>query len=169
MVTAGATAGHLGWAFAGPSAFAGRVAGFLAEGMRRHERLMVVVDDPRLGQWPERLIETGQLQVLSTAEVYGADAAPAPDALRAGFLEAVTEATRLGYAGLRVAADNTTLTIGPDRLAAWLRWEAEADALMKVAPITGLCAFDTTRIDQTALAALMDLHPATPFPDSLTQ
>ena len=160
---AGTAADHLGWVFDGAAEFAGRVASFLAEGWDRGERLMVVTDNPRVGQWPQYLLDRRDLLVLSTAEVYGPDRLANTGRLRDDFDQAVAEAVTAGYHGLRVAADNTSLTLSDDRLAAWLVWEAEAEALVRSRPITRMCAFDRSRAGQDTLAALVRAHPIAAF------
>lgn len=150
--------GHIGWSFAGAAEFEGRVASFLAEGLPDGERLMVVADDPTPGHWPASLVDRGALVISSTAEVYGKDGVVDSVAQRLAFEEALETARELGFSGLRVAADNTSLVADETRLAAWLEWEQVADGIMKVEPITGLCAFDRTRTDGRTLAAVMDCH-----------
>lgn len=59
--------------------------------------------------------------MASTAEVYGPAAIVDPRMQRRAFEAALVEAISLGFAGLRVAADNTSLVVGPERRAAWMR------------------------------------------------
>jgi hypothetical protein len=150
--------GHIGWSYSGLPEFHGRAASFLSEGAARDERIMFVADDPRPELWPRQLVDEGQLVVLSTAEIYGAERAVAASAQRATFEAALEEALGDGYAGLRVAADNTSLIEGQDRLTAWMGWEEEADSLMQAKPITGLCSFDRTRVDADTLRRVMGIH-----------
>jgi hypothetical protein len=150
--------GHSGLAFADRPHFETSVTSFLVEGVTTGERLMLVADDPNPGQWPRELLDRGDLLVMSTGEVYDGERTVDPAVQRAWFEAALTEALLLGYTGLRVAADNTSLTLGPGRLTAWLRWEAEADRMMREAPITGLCAFDQTRTGSEALRELTGAH-----------
>lgn len=156
------SSGHVGWAYSGVAEFEGRVGSFLAEGAARGERLMYVADDPDVRLWPKGLVEQGALLVLSTAEIYGAEVIVDPGVQRGAFEAALAEAVSMGFAGLRVAADNTSLVDGPDRLAAWMRWEAEAEQMMRGRSITGLCAFDRARTDTEALRAVMSVHPVGP-------
>lgn len=155
-------AGHLGWAFARQEQFEGAVTSFLAEGATLRERLVLITDDPNPNLWPDELLDEGDLLILSTGDVYGEDGIVHADSQRAAFRTTLEEARRLGYAGLRVAADNTSLTLGPERLEAWLRWETEADDLMRTHPITGLCAFDRSRLDAGTLHTLLGVHAAQP-------
>ncbi|MGT2460700.1 MEDS domain-containing protein [Sinomonas atrocyanea] len=89
---------------------------------------------------------------------YGSAHLVDPASQRAAFEEASAQALALGYAGLRVAADSTSLANTPARLQAWMRWECEADHLMQTKPINGLCAFDRTRISPTSMEALAAAH-----------
>lgn len=150
--------GHSVWAYAGRPEFEGRAASFLAEGHARGERQIVITDDPRTSLWPRDLLRSGDLMVLGTEEAYGHTRIVDSVSLGAAFEALLADALHLGYTGLRVAGDNTSLAQGPDRLAAWLDWEARADALMQARPITGLCAFDRSRIEPAALHALLACH-----------
>lgn len=131
----------------------------MAEGFGRKERLIYVADDPKVGQWPKDLVDRGDLLVQSTSDVYGpqrlVDASQ-----RTTFEDALDEALHGGYAGLRVVADNTSLIDGPFRLAAWLRWEDEAERFMAESPVTGMCAFDRSRANAEDLQTVVSVHQA---------
>lgn len=152
--------GHLGWAFARREQFEGVVTSFLSEGAALGERLLLITDDPEPHLWPGELVDQGDLLIKSTEQAYGEDRVVHPPTQRATFLADLDEAFRLGYAGLRVAADNTSLALGPERLEAWLRWESEADEVIRTHAITGLCAFDRSRLDAGSLHTLVGVHPA---------
>lgn len=119
---------------------------------------MYIADDPNTSQWPKSFAVRGDLVILSTSEVYGPERMVDAASQRATFEAALAEALRDGYKGIRVAANNTSLIASPQRLSAWLQWEAEGDEFMADNPVTGLCAFDQTRADITALNAVMGLH-----------
>jgi hypothetical protein len=150
--------GHLGWCFRGTAQFEGLAGPFLAEGSARHERLVLVSDDPRPDQWPRWLLGTGQLTIASTDEVYGPGRVVDASSQRKAFEAMVDEALADGYAGLRVIADNTSLIEGPERLEAWLAWEVAADRFMAERPVTGLCTFDEARARPEDLAAARAVH-----------
>lgn len=156
--------GHIGWAFSGMPQFEGRATAYLAEGMARNERLMFVADDPDPRRWPESLLDRGDLVLASTTDVYGAGRVVDAASQRATFESTLVEAIDLGYSGIRVAADNTSLIDGPDRLAAWMAWEGEAHRFIAEQPVTGLCAFDRTRVAPDHLIAVMAVHGVTPPP-----
>jgi MEDS: MEthanogen/methylotroph, DcmR Sensory domain len=119
---------------------------------------MLVADDPRADLWPQWLIDSGQLIVASTSEVYGTDRRVVAEAQRDTFAAALHDALREGYSGMRVAADNTSLTSGAEPQEGWNRWEEMADRFMAENPVTGLCGFDRTRSEPAVLAGLRRLH-----------
>lgn len=151
----------MGWVFTGSSEFAALAAPFLAEGAALGERLMYVAQepDPADVQRLARIVEPGMLQVSSIAEVYGPDGVVDPIGQRATFAAALADALAAGYTGIRVAADNTALVADDERLKAWIRWEVVADRFMAENQVTGLCAFDQTKVDVNRLRHLATLHP----------
>ena len=155
-------AGHVGWTFERRDQFESAVTSFLADGAALGERLILVTDDPEPDLWPAELVDSGDLLILSTNEVYGENRLVDAATQRTTFQETLHEADRLGYHGLRVAADNTSLALGSERIDAWLRWETEADALMRNHAITGLCGFDRSRLDARSLEALISVHATQP-------
>jgi hypothetical protein len=155
---------HIGWVFSGPGEFAALAEPYLAEGAARNERLMYVADDPdtnSFGEWT-RALAPGTLTGATVAEVYGESGIVDAAKQRAVFAQVLAEALAAGYSGIRVAADNTPLVLDHERIAAWVRWETVADHFMSENPVTGLCAFDKSRIDVETLRQLATLHPVWP-------
>jgi DcmR-like sensory protein len=155
---------HIGWIFSGPGEFAALADPFLAEGAARNERLMYVAEDPDIaafGRWTEAL-PPGTLTAATVSEVYGESGIVDAAKQRATFAQALAEALAAGYRGIRVAADNTPLVLDRERIDAWMRWEIVADHFMSENPVTGLCAFDKSRIDVNTLSHLATVHPVWP-------
>ena len=155
---------HIGWIFSGAGEFAALADPFLAEGAARNERLMYVAEDPDIttfGKWTETLVP-GTLTAATVAEVYGESGIVDPAKQRATFAQVLGEALAAGYSGIRVAADNTALVLNPERMDGWIRWEIVADHFMSENPVTGLCAFDNTRVDVATLRHLSTVHPVWP-------
>lgn len=150
--------GHGSFVFDGVAAFEAGATGFLAAGLRLRERLVFVADDPRPDLWPSSLIGKGDLIVMSTSEVYGVRREVNASAQLDTFSAALADALEVGYLGIRVAADNTSLVDEPARLEAWLEWEPLAEEFMGARPVTGLCSFDRSRLGSAALAAVLDVH-----------
>lgn len=161
---------HIGWVFAGPGEFAELATPFLREGAARGERLMYVADDDARADLAglTRVLGQDAVQVASIAEVYGPTGIVDAGQQRATFEAALADAVTAGYSGIRVAADNTPLVTDERKLAAWIKWEIIADRLMSSRPITGLCAFDRSKVDVNRLRHLATLHPlssaASPVP-----
>lgn len=151
---------HVGWVFAGRTVFEGYASVYLAQGFKRRERLIYVADDPIEDQWPKDLRNRGDLLVLSIVEIYGPEKLAIPARLRPMFEAVRADAVRDGYTGIRVAADNSSVVDTPERLAAWLRWEGEAERIAEASGFTGMCAFDATRVDATDLQTVMGVHRA---------
>lgn len=155
---------HIGWVFSGDGEFATLAEPFLLEGAKRNERLVYVAEDPdtsSFGTWTETLVP-GTLTGSTVAEVYGDSGIVDATRQRAVFAEVLAEALAAGYSGIRVAADNSPLVLDQERIAAWMRWEVVADHFMSENPVTGLCAFDKSRIDVGTLQNLATLHPLSP-------
>jgi hypothetical protein len=123
---------------------------------------MYLADDPKpglLAELVEVLSDRDALQVASIAEVYGPSGIVDARAQRATFADVLHDALADGYSGIRVAADNSSLTLDPERLEAWISWECVADRFMSENPVTGLCAFDRELVDVDTLRHLATLHP----------
>ncbi len=119
---------------------------------------MFLADDPVVGQWPNDLVDRGELVIASVTDIYGPDRMVEATSQRETFATALAEALSEGYTGIRVAADNSSLIDTPERLQAWLAWEEVADRFMAENPVTGLCAFDRTRVEAATLTEVMGSH-----------
>lgn len=152
---------HIGWVFSGPGEFAALAEPFLAEGAALNERLMYVAEDPQsasFGAWTEDLYP-GTLTTASIGDVYGESGVVDARQQEATFAQVLAEALAQGFSGIRVAADNTPLVLDPKRLESWVNWEIAADHFMAENRVTGLCAFDRTRVDVNTLRDLATMHP----------
>ena len=162
---------HIGWTFSGPRGFDALARPFLAEGAARGQLLMYVTGSPSAATATRLRDRYGSknIQVASTAEVYGASGVVDACAQRAAFAAVVADALAGGFSGVRVAADNTPLVTDEERLAAWIRWEHIADRFMAQNPVTGLCAFDAELVDVNRLRHLATLHPLSASSDPAPQ
>ena len=119
---------------------------------------MFVADDPVVGQWPKDLVDRGELVIASITDIYGSDRMVDAASQRETFATSLAEALSEGYSGIRVAADNSSLVDTPEQLRAWLAWEDMADHFLAENPITGLCAFDRTRVGSATLTEMTRAH-----------
>ncbi len=149
--------GHAGWVFSGVSTFEAGATTFLAQGAARGERQMFLADDPVVGQWPNDLVDRGELVIASVTDIYGPDRMVEAASQRGAFATVLAEALSEGYTGIKVVADNELIDT-PERLQAWLAWEEVADRFMAENPVTGLCAFDRTRVEAATLSEVMGSH-----------
>jgi hypothetical protein len=162
---------HIGWVFAGPDQFADVAVDFLNEGMALGERLLFVAADPTQEAY-QRLagsFSPADLQVASSAEVYGDSGIVDAPGQRATFAATLEQALADGYTGIRVAADNTPLVQTERRLKAWMHWELVADRFMSENRVTGLCGFDRTAVNVDTLRHLVTLHPLSSVAEPLPQ
>ena len=138
----------------------------LGTGARRGEKLLFGAeqrDADRLRARGEmdRLLASGQLQVLATDTVYSAHAALDPADLISMFERLLDDAISSGYRGLRVVADNTAWAAdGEEAFSRWLTWEHMADRFQASSGATGICYFDRTRLAGERQMALASLHTA---------
>ena len=119
---------------------------------------MFLTDDPVVEQWPKDLVDRGELVIASITDIYGPDRMVDAASQRETFATSLAEALSEGYSGIRVAADNSSLVGTPEQLRMWLAWEEVADRFMAENPVTGLCAFDRTRVAPTTLAEVTRTH-----------
>jgi hypothetical protein len=154
---------HVAWWGDGPEALERIAVSAFSRAAERGEMMVLVSDDPdrvRLAGLTgvEDLIARGALQRLSVADAYGS----LPNAAaQLWIFEALLErALAGGHTGITVVADNSSLAAGSeDEFAAWLDWEATADALQAGRPVSGVCYFDRRRVPSERLADLAVMHP----------
>lgn len=167
---------HVSWGFDDHVEFRDRVLEFLSDGFELGLRCVYAgegtVERLRadLAELPgvDDHLRRGALAINALGDLYPEGAAIDPGQTLAAFDAATEDALALGYAGLRVAADSTSLVRTPDQLAAFTEWEHLADRYMAEHPFSGLCGFDRTRLPASTTIALASLHPAsregtTPF------
>lgn len=162
-VPEGSSAHHC-WIFDEPAEFHSRVRAFLAEGLRRNERVWYVgegTENDLLGHVCaigfDDAVARGAARVVPLAEAYaGGDTRPPEDWVTA-FAAVLEQSLADGYSGMRVAADTTSLVED----SSWSRYEHMVDRFMIDRPLTGLCGFDGRRLDLATVTELECLHPVT--------
>ncbi len=137
----------MGWAFTGAREFAALATSCLMEGAALGERLMYVAEypDPSAVAALSGVTGDGDLQVVSTGDVYGTSGVVDPEAQLACYGTEMEAALAAGYSGLRIVCDNTPLVRTEVALAAWRRYELLGDQFAATHPVTALCAFDAQR------------------------
>ncbi len=137
----------------------------LRDGACRREKLMFVAEEPDPARLSgidglERLLATGQLELVAVDAVYGSGTAFSAATQLATFEGVLADALADGYRGIRVVADNTPLVGGDDQsFRRWLAWEQLTDRFQAASPVTGVCFFDRTALGDERQADLAALHP----------
>ncbi|RBY83303.1 MEDS domain-containing protein [Blastococcus sp. TF02A-26] len=154
---------HACWTYADPAELAAAVLPYLDEGRRRGEQLLLVGESravlvEALAGLPDRdrLLESGQLEVRTTAEGYATDTAFSPAEQVEHYRELTRAAVDRGRTGLRVAADVSPLA--RQDLHHLYAYEQAADVLMGEVPMTALCLYDAS-LGVDVLGPVVVLHP----------
>jgi hypothetical protein len=154
---------HAAWCGDGPETLDRIAVSTFSAAAERGELMVFVSDDPdphRLAGLArsEDLIARGSLQLLSVEDTYGHFSDSAAQLFL--FEELLERALADGHTGISVVADNSSLAAGSDEeFAAWLDWEATADALQATRPVGGVCYFDRRRVSSERMADLAVMHP----------
>lgn len=155
---------HVLWCGDGVDDLYSMAATALAAGARRREKLLFVGEDPEPGRLAvdglDRLLGSGQLEVLPIEEVYGTWSDFDAAAQLETFEGVLADALSSGYRGIRVVADNTPLVRGDeDGFRRWLAWEQLTDHFQATSEVTGICYFDTAALSPERRADLASVHP----------
>lgn len=167
---------HLCWPYLDRADFRRRVCEFFDDGFGLGLRCVFAAEGPLellkadLAGLPDlhSRITRGDLVLTVLGDLYPEGAAIDPGEALSTFAAATEGALADGFAGLRVAADATSLVRSPEQLAAFASWEHTADRYMSEHPLSALCGFDQRKLTHAATTALASLHPAaragvTPF------
>jgi hypothetical protein len=148
---------------------------FLAGGLARGERLLVVGDGmiealhrstlPFGGT--DELLATGALQVLDLTTAHSGNARFTPEQQLAFYDAATRQAVDDGFTGLRVAAEVTALAADPATRPALVRWERLTDDLAAHGPgFTAMCAYRAD-LCREALSEVASVHPLVRAPEGV--
>jgi DcmR-like sensory protein len=143
---------HACWTYDSEDELVAAMTVYFADGARLGQRLLYI--------GPERPIPSG-VEAGALDAIYGL---VDPNALAGAFSARADAAVADGYTGLRVVGDLTPLAADPAGRERLLRWEAVADQLMALRPITGFCCYDRRALEDRALRDLCALHPTVHAP-----
>lgn len=158
---------HVCWSFDDSLEFRRRAGEFLSDGLASGRRVYYVrPGDPRdlendlrdVPNWREAL-RTGAAQVvpLETRHPPGAVVDPAEQVR--SYASATEKAIADGFAGLRVAAEVTTLARSAEQLDTVARHEFSVDRFMARRPFSAMCAYNREILGEQAVAQLACMHP----------
>ena len=160
-------ADHVCWVYDDPRELDAAAARFLAGGLARGERLLVVGDGmletlhretlPFGGT--DALLATGALEILDLSTAYAGNEEFTPERQLAFYGAATRKAIEDGYTGLRVAAEGSGLAADPASRDILVRWEHLADGFVASGSgFTAMCAYRSD-LSPEALADLAAVHP----------
>ena len=161
------TTDHVCWVYDDPGDLESAAGRFLAGGLARGERLLIV-GDGMIGALHQEtlpfggtdaLVDTGALEVLDLTTAYESAGKFTPEQQLA-FYEAATRKARAdGFTGLRVAAEVSALAADPGTRPSLVRWEHLADHFMaQGSGFSAMCAYRGD-LGQAALDEVAAVHP----------
>ncbi|HUQ59478.1 MAG TPA: MEDS domain-containing protein [Lentzea sp.] len=158
---------HVCWRYRDERDLRDRVREFLSEGLALGHRVGYIgTGDPEILAEDldgidgiREALRTGAAQVASLDTTYPVGTVIEPAAQVRAYAEATDAALAAGFAGLRVAADCTSLVRTPQQLDAFSRYEHRIDRYMVDRPFSAMCAYDAGEVDDHAFAQLASLHP----------
>ena len=160
-------ADHVCWVYDDPRELDAAAARFLAGGLARGERLLVVgngmIETLHRETLPfggtDALLATGALQILDLSTAYAGSEQFTPERQLAFYDAATRQAIADGYTGLRVAAEGSALAADPTSRDILVRWEHLADGFVASGSgFTAMCAYRSD-LSAEALADLAAVHP----------
>ena len=145
---------HVAWAYDDRDALRTPVVDAFTEGASRGEELVYVGDrgreelrDDLAGlDGRDALLENGRLRIHQVAELYHSTGQLEPYVQVETFRAEARRAVRDGYTGLRVVGEVSDLVAEPAQQATFVDYELALEAMFAAAPVTGICAFDRTRV-----------------------
>jgi ABC-type transporter Mla MlaB component len=160
-------ADHVCWIYDDPRDLDTAASRFLAGGLARGERLLVIgegmIDTLHPDTLPfggtDALLATGALEILDLSTAYVGSAQFTPERQLAFYDAATRKALEDGFTGLRVAAEASALAADPASRAILVRWEQLADGFVAGGSgFTAMCAYRSD-LGTEALADVASVHP----------
>lgn len=169
------TTDHLCWVYDDSRDLELAAGRFLAGGLARGERLLVI-GDGMIGALHRAtlpfggtaaLVDSGALGILDLTKAYECGAGFTPEQ-QLEFYDAATRRARAdGFTGLRVAAEVTALAADPDTRSTLVRWEHLADSFVaRGSGFSAMCAYRSD-LGPEALDEVAAVHPVVRGPAGL--
>ena len=140
----------------------------LRRALKRHERLLYIVDSRPVTDLVEHLrrsgldvtpyAESGQFQVVTTDETYLSGGRFSPERMTALLQLETKKARRAGYAGLFVTGEMAWSLRGAPGSESVAAYEQQVDALFGDGTVTAVCQYDRRRFAPGALVGLVRAH-----------
>ena len=166
-------ADHVCWVYDDPRDLDTAASRFLAGGLARGERLLVVGDgmietlqrDTLPFGGTDALVASGALEILDLSTAYVGNEHFTPKRQLEFYGAATRRAIEDGFTGLRVAAEASALAADPASRDILVRWEHLADDFVASGSgFTAMCAYRSD-LGADALADLASVHPVVRAPE----
>ncbi|OBI43721.1 hypothetical protein A5707_04860 [Mycobacterium kyorinense] len=159
---------HVGWGYRDRSVFLARAAEYIADGLRRNQRILYACDGSRTELLKELTemgfadaIQAGLISATPVDEHYrfvpGTDVVD-PEATVAYAVAALQRIVATGCSGCRAVADGAAFVRTPEQREAFSRLEYLVDQKMTALPFSALCAYNLEILGDTAKEVVC-LHP----------
>lgn len=161
---------HVCWQFDSDEDYAETLAGSVATGMARGERILSLSGDVSV-EWlraavaarglpAEALITSGQLVLADARTALGNTGSFDGDAMAKGYRVAAEQAVADGFTALRAMADLGWAVDGLATPGQLVDYELCADRMVGDLPLVALCGYDTRAAPPEAAEQVCAVHPA---------
>jgi anti-anti-sigma regulatory factor len=160
---------HVCWSYASPDEFWSGTAGYLAEGARAGDKLLLFTESlapddavARLGAEgldAARLCDAGQLAVVPAPSAYLTDGRFDADAVLDAFSVNSRGARAEGWRALRATGEIAWVLPYERDLESYLAYELRADAAVAEGNLIGVCAYHSAESDPEWMVGLETVHP----------
>jgi signal transduction histidine kinase len=154
------------------------VSAYLADGIRRGERILYIVDDNDATTITERLAadgidvesltDSGQLEIVDSQSVYGTEEFD-PCGSVAALESLATEAVESGYSGLRAAGENTWSFEVEGSFDSIVEFETEFDRACPDVPVTALCQYSLDQFGDAEIGRALQAHEQIIYRETLAE
>jgi anti-anti-sigma regulatory factor len=162
---------HACWIFDDDDRCLREMARFVQAGLARRQRVVYLTASltpsalqvalQARGVHAAEAAAAGRLAILPARDAYLTDGRFDPARVLRLTQDAVAEAVRDGYAGLRAVSDLSWTLARPPGVDRLVRYEIEANRLFLDGLAVGACLYDRRRFDPDLLRALAAAHPCT--------
>jgi hypothetical protein len=145
------------------------VAPFFMSGLSRNEKCIYVSEEyskeelslelEKFGMDVKKLIETGQLLILNTKEIYVNEDNFVPDRTIELWKLHETNAIREGFSGVRITGEATCVCQDKTENEKILEYEAKLNGIFPNMKIVALCQYAEDRLHQNILIESIHTHP----------
>ena len=145
------------------------IVDFVRAGVERNEKIVYLVNVTTAAQLQatlaeagvdvDKLLEKGQLSIVSARDAYLKDGQFDPDAMMALLEEECDKALAEGYTALRATGEMTWALAGEPGSERLVEYESRVTEVLTKKKVYGLCQYDRRRFDSEMLLDILQVHP----------